>query len=169
MYADDADFPIDSNVITKLVQNLSGLKSLKLASANLEEYECRRHHVVSQTLESLDVSQTGKNCVLSCECPRLKKYWCDGFLYANGTRPLLSREQYDGLGQYVVDGPPIPGREHVQGNKSLVVTADTFEFPHFRVPDSCAMNLLTFFSWDDGYEVYNENALKFKNAIFRAF
>lgn len=152
------NLPIDSGVITKLVRNLSGLKRLEISSPNTPLGYMRRYHIASQSLEHLDVTKLGKKMMVSCNCESLATFRCEGNFYGNGCMPILTEPQYHDLDRHYAE----------QDTNSLVVTASTFHFPHFTVPDSCQMTLEGFNHCTRGdYDRYNGFAQEAANARFQ--
>ena len=126
---------MDGLVITKLIRHLSGLRHLEIAtswSSGVRLFYCRRYHIASETLQSLKTIGLGKRVFVSCKCPNLSQFICDGSLHGNGTRPLLSSEQYATISR------------HINEEEKLVVPFGAFFVPNFEAPDTCEMMLENF-------------------------
>jgi hypothetical protein len=77
----------DGMLFSKVINNLTGLRELTLANRSAQALSSNRFHVESPTLRVLDVQGLSKSIWISCKCPRLERYLCNGNIYGNGSRP----------------------------------------------------------------------------------
>jgi hypothetical protein len=89
---DARDLGFDGMLISKVIKNLTSLRELTLvnrdAHGSAEALSTNRFHVESPTLRVLDVQDLTKAIWISCKCPRLERFLCNGYCYGNGSRPV---------------------------------------------------------------------------------
>ena len=149
---------IEGNCFTNMIRNLVNLKELELAYGGWTELcYLRLFHIESSSLEKINVTGLAKGMYVSCNCPRLEQFICNGHHYGNGVIPRLSLQQYDNLFD-----------EEEENNSDLVTTPSTFIFPRLIVPDTCQMVLKDFFS-SSIFHIYNGRFTGFQNCTLQTW
>ncbi|CAB9520839.1 expressed unknown protein [Seminavis robusta] len=122
-----ADREADSNVVTKLIHKLPGLRSLTLSCPN--SVRNWRFHIQSLSLEVIDTTGLGKHTYVSCDCPQLRTFSCVGGVYGNGTVPKLTEDQHESI------------FATMNNAANVVLLAGEFPCPYLSVPNSCEVRL----------------------------
>jgi len=82
---------LDSYFLMKCIKNLSGLVDLEIGFSVADI----KFLINSKTLRFINVENMGKSIWISCTCPRLEKFVCNGSAYGNGTRPNWDDHEYE--------------------------------------------------------------------------
>ena len=129
-------WPINSMVFYKMIKNLTSLTKLSIKTSNSNSFlHGRRFLILSPTLEILDCTGLGKHVWVSCECPKLERFKCDGAAYGNGTRPLFTADDLDNMDSF---------EESFVKDGDLKVNAGRVGFAGLDVPDTCECILRDF-------------------------
>ena len=121
----------DTSIFTKLIKKLDNIRELEIAT---NESSARSSHLLqpsttydieSTSLQSLGTFGLWKGIFVSCHCPQLQYFCCNGSFYGNGVRKPPEGFATDDI---------IEQRED-----RVVVRHSVENFPSFRVPRSCRM------------------------------
>jgi len=124
--------PVDGMAFTRIVKDLPGLRSLSLGSPGTSDLCDHRFHIESASLRVLDVSGLGKCQWISCKCPQLELFRCNG-AYGNGSRPLFSADQMSNMISFEEEYCRILE----SGSRMLQVPVGVVPFTGMDVPDDC--------------------------------
>mmetsp|Transcript_5934 Transcript_5934/g.12982 ORF Transcript_5934/g.12982 Transcript_5934/m.12982 type:complete len:597 (-) Transcript_5934:183-1973(-) len=116
---------LDSCFVDAYISGLHNLDSLDLgfSSSLAEGVYGRRYHIQSPSLRALNVERLSKHMWVSCNCPKLEQFVCNGSGYGNGSRPVrATREQM----------------------ASDVIRTGTVNMVGLEVPDGCKCVLVGF-------------------------
>ena len=122
--------PVNGMLFHKMIKNLPGLIDLSIKYDYGEIFHNRRFLIISPTLKNLDTTGLSKCVWVSCECPKLERFECNGSAYGNGTRPIFpsSDLDYDYIESF---------EDSFVRRGDLRVNAGRVAFSGLDVPDNC--------------------------------